>query len=129
METAALAATADTLAAQARPIGDFKSVVATVEASDADALRRMADRIRDHIVSGVVFLASVVQGKILFVAMSTPDAVKAGVSAGDLVRDAAKATGGGGGGRPDMAQAGGRDAAKLAEALDVVMASIEKRLS
>ena len=129
METAALVQRAETLASQARPIGAFKVVVESVEASDADALRRMADRIRDRIASGVVFLASVMQGKVLFVAMSSPDAVKAGVLAGDLVRDAAKATGGGGGGRPDMAQAGGRDATKLTEALENVMDSISKRLS
>jgi len=88
----------------------------------------MADRIRDAIGAGVVFLASVSEGKILYVAMATPDAVRAGISAGDLVREAAKATGGGGGGRPDMAQAGGRDPARLEAALRDAADRIRNRL-
>ncbi|HEY5467221.1 MAG TPA: alanine--tRNA ligase, partial [Clostridia bacterium] len=124
-----LLSAADVLADQAVAIGPFRIVVSAVEAQDADALRRTADRIRDRIGSGVIFLASVSQGKILFVAMSTPDAIAAGVLAGDLVREAAKATGGGGGGRPDMAQAGGRDMEKLDSALRDTLERITKKLS
>ncbi|MBP7402036.1 MAG: alanine--tRNA ligase [Clostridia bacterium] len=127
-ETAALGIEADRLAGQAETAGTFRYVVSTVEAPDADALRGMADRIRDAIGAGVVFLASVSEGKILYVAMATPDAVRAGISAGDLVREAAKATGGGGGGRPDMAQAGGRDPARLEAALRDAADRIRNRL-
>jgi alanyl-tRNA synthetase len=65
-------------------------------------------------------LAAVIDGKPVIVARVTDDLVKRGVSAGDLVREVAGVVGGGGGGRPNMAQAGGRDAAKLPEALNLV---------
>jgi alanyl-tRNA synthetase len=66
---------------------------------------------------GVVLLASVQEDKVSLVAMATKEAVAAKAHAGNLVKEVAKIVGGGGGGRPDMAQAGGKDPAKLAEAL------------
>lgn len=98
-------------------IGGFKAVFAEISCDDAAALRDTADQIRDKIGSGVVFLAANAGAKVLFTAMATADAVSAGAHAGNIIREAAKVCGGGGGGRPDMAQAGGKDASKIADAL------------
>lgn len=92
-------------------------LVAQVEASGMDALRNMADSMRDKLGSAAVLLGSVVDGKVQLIAAMTPDVVKQGYHAGQLIKQVAAACGGGGGGRPDMAQAGGKDPAKLADAL------------
>ena len=113
---------------EAKEINGFKAVVAQVECDDASALREIADGIRDKIGSGVVFLASVNGDKVLFVAMATQDAVKAGIHSGNIIREAAKACGGGGGGRPDMAQAGGKDTSKIGDALDVATKVINEQI-
>ena len=82
----------------------------------ADALRDLADRLNDKL-NGVVVLVSENDGKVAWAVKASKDAVARGVNAGSLVRELAKITGGGGGGRPDFAQAGGKDAAKIDEAL------------
>jgi alanyl-tRNA synthetase len=73
-------------------------------------------------------LATVLNDKPLIVATVTDDLIKRGLKAGDLVRDVAKMVGGGGGGRPNMAQAGGRDASKLEGALTAVAGLVEKAI-
>ncbi len=78
--------------------------------------------------SVVVVLAAVVDGSPILVTMVTPDLVAKGLHAGDMARDTAKVLGGGGGGRPDMAQAGGRDAGKLEEALKGVPELVRRSL-
>ena len=67
--------------------------------------------------SGVVVLAGVADGKVLFVSKVTADLVPKGFHAGNLLREVAKVAGGGGGGRPEFAQAGGKDASKVPDAL------------
>ncbi len=99
-----------------------------VEANDVDALRQMTDWFRDKLGSSVVVLGSVINEKPMLVAAATDDAIKKGIHAGNLVRDAAKIVGGGGGGRPNMAQAGGRHADKLPEALGQVAGWVEEKL-
>ncbi|MDE0140646.1 MAG: alanine--tRNA ligase [Caldilineaceae bacterium] len=99
-----------------------------VEANDVDALRQMTDWFRDRLGSSVVVLGSVINEKPMLVAAATDDAIKKGIHAGNLVRDAAKIVGGGGGGRPNMAQAGGRHADKLPEALGQVAGWVEANL-
>lgn len=103
-----------------KDISGIKVIAAQAECDDAAALRDLADSIKDKLGEGVVFLASTVDDKVLFVAMATPASVKAGVHAGNIIREAAKICGGGGGGRPDMAQAGGKDASKISVAIDKV---------
>ena len=88
----------------------------------------MTARSQDKIAAGVAVLASVSPGKPVIVARLTGDLIERGVRAGDLVREVARIVGGGGGGRPNMAQAGGRDPSKLPEALDAVPALVEKAL-
>jgi alanyl-tRNA synthetase len=99
-----------------------------VQVDDADTLRQMADWFRDKLGSSVVVLGAVIDEKPLLIAAATEDAVKRGIHAGNIVRDAAKIVGGGGGGRPNMAQAGGRDSDKLPEALKIVPEWVEKNL-
>jgi alanyl-tRNA synthetase len=96
-------------------------LAAQVDVPDADTLREMADWFRDKMQGGVIVLGTVVNDKPLLIAATTKELAKdRGVHAGNLVRGLAKMVGGGGGGRPDMAQAGGRDADKLPAALDQV---------
>ncbi|MCI2044268.1 MAG: alanine--tRNA ligase [Mageeibacillus sp.] len=117
IEKAKAGSFAENAAAKAIEIGGIKAVISTCDASDASALRDTADKIRDNIGNGVVFLASCSEGKVLFTAMATKSAVDCGAHCGNIIREAAKIAGGGGGGRPDMAQAGGKDASRIPEAL------------
>jgi alanyl-tRNA synthetase len=96
--------------------------------ADMEALREMADKFRQKYDSGVAVLASDLNEKPLLIAAVTDDLVKRGLHAGKLVQQVAKVVGGGGGGRPNLAQAGGKDAAKLAEALDQVSVYIRDHL-
>ncbi len=108
---------ADDAVKAAKEYGSVKAVVASCDAADAAALRDTADKIRDKLETGVVFLAATSGDKLIFTAMATESAVKAGVHCGNIIKEAAKVAGGGGGGRPDMAQAGGKDVSKLSDAL------------
>ncbi|MEW5921979.1 MAG: alanine--tRNA ligase [Bacillota bacterium] len=91
-----------------------------VDAQDAETLRVYLDKLREGMKSGVILLGSVTDGKVLFAAAVTDDLVKKGLHAGKLMAEVARITGGGGGGRPDMAQAGGKDTQKLNQALAIV---------
>ncbi len=109
----------------------FKGVpvlAALLPNADADTLRQMADRFRQRYPSGVVVLGSENQGKPVIIAAVTEDLVKRGIHAGELVKVAAGPVGGSGGGRPTMAQAGGKDASKLAEAMSLAAGFVESRL-
>ena len=99
-------------------INGLTGLVASVDAHDMDELRNMADMARDQIGSGVVLFGMVHGDKVNFVCMVTKDAVKSGLHAGTIVKAAAQAAGGNGGGRPDMAQAGGKEPDKLSDALE-----------
>ena len=92
-------------------------------------LREMGDILRDKLKSVIVVLATIYDNKPNFLAMVTPDLVARGFHAGDVVKQVAKLTGGGGGGKPNMAQAGGKDAAKVDEALSLVKSIIASRIS
>lgn len=96
--------------------------------TDANALRDIADRIKDKNLSCIIILASEFEGKVLFVASVTKDLNQKGIQAGSIVKQAAQIAGGGGGGRPDFAQAGGKDASKIDEALNTVKESLIKQL-
>jgi alanyl-tRNA synthetase len=111
----ATAAQSGDLAAQAREVGGVKLLAARVQ-GDGKALRDLADKLRDRLGSGVVALGSEHEGKAVLLVAVTRD-LTARLKAGDLVREAAKLVGGSGGGKPDLAQAGGPDAAGLDRAL------------
>ena len=101
---------------------------AQVEATDVAMLREMSDWFRERMGSGVIVLGAVLSGKPNFIAAVTPDLVERGLHAGNLVKAVAQEVGGGGGGKPTMAQAGGRDAARLSEALSHVPGLVERAL-
>ena len=123
------AGAADEIATQAFKIGTFNVLAARLDAPDAEQLRQAGDRLRDKIAPAIIVLAAAQGDKVALIAMASPEAVKAGANAGNLIREAAKICGGGGGGRPDMAQAGGKDVSKidaaLAAAIDLVKQQIK----
>ncbi|MGI8587424.1 MAG: alanine--tRNA ligase [Chloroflexia bacterium] len=114
---------------QAEDVHGVQLVVGRSEAASADSLRQAADHMRDKLRSGVVVLGAVIDGKPSLVAMATADAVGRGADAGKLVREIAAMVGGGGGGRPDMAQAGGRDPAQLDAALAAVPGALSRQIT
>jgi alanyl-tRNA synthetase len=99
-----------------------------VDDADMDGLREMADWFRDKVSSGVAVLASIKDEKPIIIVAVTKDLVEQGLRADNLVRELAQIVGGGGGGRPTLAQAGGKDSEKLPEALDIVPDLISSEL-
>ena len=92
-------------------------------------LRETGDMLRDKLRSGVIVLATVYDNKPNFLAMITPDLVARGLHAADIIKQVARVTGGGGGGKADMAQAGGKDPSRVDEALKLVKNIIARRVS
>ncbi len=117
------------LLARAEDVKGAKVLAVQVEASDADTMREMSDWFRARLGSSVIVLGAAIDNKPSFVAAVTPDLVERGLHAGHLVKVVAQAVGGGGGGKPTLAQAGGRDLTRLAEALSLVRPWVEQRLS
>jgi alanyl-tRNA synthetase len=109
-------------------VAGIKLVAREVSGLDKDGLRALVDQHRDQIKSGVVVLASPSDGKVSIVVGVTPDLTKK-VPAGQVVKQLAPIVGGGGGGRPDFAEAGGKDASKIAEMLAASRGVVEKLLS
>jgi alanyl-tRNA synthetase len=109
-------------------VGDVPLLAAEVHAADMDTLREMTDWFRDRIDSGVVLLGAVIGERPAFVAAVTPDLVERGIDAVTLVRGVARVVGGGGGGRPTLAQAGGKEPQRLHEALQQVPKLLEEAL-
>ena len=118
--------TVDSLIDKAEKVNGITVLSAKVLAASLPVLREMGDLLRDRLKSAVIVLGTVQDGKPGFVAMVTPDLVKRGLHAGDIVKQVAAVTGGGGGGKADMAQAGGRDKTKLDEALKLVKQLVQK---
>ena len=110
-------AEADELAAAAEEVGGVKLVAARSGLSDQQGLMDLATRVRSKLGEGAVVLGGAADGKVALVATFSPAIVERGLSAADVVRQAAALVGGGGGGRDDSAQAGGRDPERLDEAL------------
>ena len=109
-------------------IGGVAVLAAEVKDMDGNALRTLGDQLKQKLGSGVVVLASGKDGKVNLMAMATDDVVKKGVHAGNIIKAAAAVCGGGGGGRPNMAQAGGKDASKIADALEKAKAVVAEQL-
>ena len=108
-------------------VAGMNLVVGSVPNADSETLSNLADKTARQRGSAVVVLGGAENGKVTFVAKATSDLVERGIHAGNLVREIAKIAGGGGGGRADFAQAGGRDSAKLAEALDAAAPLLEQQ--
>jgi alanyl-tRNA synthetase len=116
--------TAESLLSQAEVIKGVTVLVAKVPSSRLEILREMSDLLRDRLRSVVVVLGTVYEDKPAFLAAVTPDLVAKGYNAGEIVKQVAKVTGGSGGGKPSLAQAGGKDKAKLDRALKLVKSLI-----
>lgn len=120
MERRMSAQSAEGLLGLKQDVGGVTVLAGNVKAANVAVLRDMGDWLKDKLGSGVVVLGAVVNERPVLVGMVTPDLVSRGLSAADIVKTAAQAIGGGGGGRSDSAQAGGRRADKLEEALGLI---------
>lgn len=118
---------AESLVNRVEEVEGIPVLAAQVQAVGMDGLRQMADLLRAKLKSGVIVLGAVSEGKVNFVTVVIPTGLS-GLHAGQIIKEVAKITGGGGGGRPDMAQAGGRDPGKLGEAIDRVPAILREFL-
>lgn len=114
---------------KAEVIGETKVVLEIVEGMNMDEMRQLGDQLRDSGKSAVVLLATIAEeDKVQFMVTVSKDLNKLGLHAGKLAKEAATITGGGGGGRPDMAQAGGKKPSKLPEAMKTVKTIIQNAL-
>lgn len=119
---------ADAFVNDAPVIDGVKVITRQVIAKDMDSLRSVADTVKDKAKSGVIVLGAVVDEKVNLVAVVTDDLLGRKLHAGNLIKEVARMTGGGGGGRPNMAQAGGKDPDKLSDALNQVVDLVKKQL-
>lgn len=103
-----------------REIGGVKVLAAKVSDADMNGLRSLGDQLKDKLGEGVIVLASVTDGKVNLMATATKEALEKGAHAGNLIKAIAGLVGGGGGGRPGMAQAGGKNPAGVDAALEKV---------
>ena len=120
----AMASEADSYLSKAEEINGIKTLVLKLKDADTKGLKEFAETLRNKMNGGIVAVANETSDKVTFVVACGKDAISAGYKAGDLVKKAAVVCGGNGGGRPDMAQAGGKDVTKIDEALKTVTAAI-----
>jgi len=118
----------ETLLAKVEDVQGVPVLAGSVKGVDGDTLREMTDWFRAKLPSAVVVLGSVFENRPHFVATVSDDLVKRGLDAGKIVKAVARVVGGGGGGKPNLAQAGGKDPTRLAEALAQVKPAVEGAL-
>ncbi|MBE6022770.1 MAG: alanine--tRNA ligase [Cellulosilyticum sp.] len=119
---------AGALTEQVEEIAGIKVLVSQVDGLGMNDLKNMGDSLKDQLQNGVVVLLSHAEGKVNLVAMATNSAVEKGAHCGQIISQTAAAVGGKGGGRPNMAQAGGKDANNITEAISVAKDAIIKQL-
>ena len=103
-----------------KKIGDISLLAVQLDGMSVDDLRKMGDSVKEKTPMSVCVFAANTDGKISFIAMASQDAVKAGIHCGKIIKEITAIAGGSGGGKPDSAQGGGKDASKIAEALNKV---------
>ena len=113
---------------QVREIKGVKLLAASLQGVDMNGLRELGDQLRDKLGEGVVVLASENEGKVSLMAAVTDGAMKQGAHAGNLIKGIAACVGGGGGGRPNMAQAGGKNPQGIPQALEKAGEVLESQL-
>ncbi len=118
----------DDILSNAVDVKGVKVITAKYEGLDMEGLRNTSDMLKNKIGSGVVVIASNYEGKVNFVVTATKDCLSKGIHCGNIIKETAKIAGGGGGGRPDMAQAGGKDTSKIKDALEHSIKVIESQI-
>ena len=113
---------------QVQEIKGVKLLTAGLKGVDMNGLRELGDQLKEKLGEGVVVLASDADGKVNLMVTATEGAMKAGAHAGNLIKEIAALVGGGGGGRPNMAQAGGKNPAGIEEALKKSVKVLEGQL-
>lgn len=111
-----------------KEVNGVKVIATKVSGVDMNGLRDLGDQLKTKIESGVVVIASETDGKVNLIAMATDDVIKKGAHAGNLIKEISGLVGGGGGGRPNMAQAGGKNPAGIDECLLKAVAVIESQI-
>ena len=106
-----------------------KLLASAVDGVDMNGLRDLGDQLKEQLGEGVIVLASSCEGKVNLIVMATDAAMKQGAHAGNLIKSIAGKVGGGGGGRPNMAQAGGKNPAGILEAIAEAKTALEAQLS
>ena len=106
-----------------------KLLASSVDGVDMNGLRDLGDQLKEQLGEGVIVLASSCEGKVNLIVMATDTAMKQGAHAGNLIRSIAGKVGGGGGGRPNMAQAGGKNPAGIKDAIAEAKTALEAQLS
>ncbi len=119
---------AESLLPKVQEVNGVKVLAAETAASSTDLLRGTGDWLKDKLGTGVVVVGAIIKGNPMLVAMVTPDLIARGLNASNIAKETAKTIGGGGGGRPGSAQAGGKYADKLTEALTLVPDIISQHL-
>ncbi len=123
------AVSADDLIADGQKIGEALVVACRIDGANADLLKRLVDQIRKKASPAVILLAAeTTEGKVLLIAGVSKDLVATGIKAGDIVKQVAPIVGGGGGGKPDLAQAGGKNPAKIDEAIEKAKFIVQQKL-
>ena len=115
----------DEILASVKEINGVKVAAYAVEGIDGNSLRDLGDKVRNKLSTGVVVLFSNVSGKVNLIAMSTKDVLDKGIHCGKIIKEVASIVGGGGGGRPDMAQAGGKNPENIKTALEKTYSVVE----
>lgn len=113
---------------QVKDVSGIKVLATEVLDVDMNGLRNLGDQLKDKLVEGVIVIASAQDGKVNLIAMATDDAQKKGAHAGNLIKAISGCVGGGGGGRPNMAQAGGKNPAGIKDALNKVMEVVAEQI-
>ncbi len=114
---------------QVTEVKDVKLLAVRADGVDMNGLRELGDQLKEKLGEGVIMLASENGGKVNLVAMATEEAMKKGAHAGNLIKGVAGKVGGGGGGRPNMAQAGGKNPAGISDAILEAKIVLEQQLS
>ena len=113
---------------QVTEVKGVKLLASSVTGVDMNGLRDLGDQLKEQLGEGVVVLASEKDGKVNLIAMATEEAMKKGAHAGNLIKAIAGKVGGGGGGRPNMAQAGGKNPAGIPDAIAEVKTVLEGQI-
>ena len=116
------------VSADAVEVKGIRILVKKLDGTDVNGMRTLCDQLKDQLGDCVVILASAADGKVSFLAAASDSAVKAGIHAGNIIREVTKAASGKGGGRPNMAQGGGTDTTKIDEALKAGLEEAKKQL-